>query len=60
MNNEYNEMINQNINIFYAINIIFTNNKQVIVTNIVTTTYLNRLELSCKKMYKKLYLTLCQ
>ena len=43
----------KNIDIINAINIIFINNNQVIVFNIVTTTYPNRLELIIKKFCSK-------
>ena len=56
-NDEYNEIITQNVNI-NAISLIFINNNQVIVTNIVTTTYHNRLELIVKRFVQKI-LTLC-
>ena len=56
-NDEYNAIITQNVNI-NAISLIFINNNQVIVTNIVTTTYPNRLELIVKRFVLKI-LTLC-
>ena len=58
-NDEYDEIITKTVNI-NAISLIFINNNQVIVTNIVTTTYQNRLELIVKR-YKKVQkiLTLC-
>ena len=56
-NDEYNEIITKNVNI-NAISLIFINNNQVIVTNIVTTTYQNRLELIVKRFVQKI-LTLC-
>ena len=43
----------KNIDIINAINIIFINNNQVIVFNIVTTTYPNCLELIIKKICSK-------
>ena len=58
-NDEYNEIITKNVNI-NAISLRLINNNQVIVTNIVTTTYQNRLELIAER-YKKVQkiLTLC-
>ena len=47
-NDEYNEIITKNVNI-NAISLRLINNNQVIVTNIVTTTYQNRLELIVKR-----------
>ena len=54
---EYNEIITKNVNI-NAISLILININQVIVTNIVTTTYQNRLELIVKRFVQKI-LTLC-
>ena len=56
-NDEYNEIITKNVNI-NAISLILININQVIVTNIVTTTYQNRLELIVKRFVQKI-LTLC-
>ena len=56
-NDEYNEIIKKNLNI-NAISLRVINNNQVIVTNIVTTTYQNRLELIVKRFVQKI-LTLC-
>ena len=56
-NDEYNEIITKNVNI-NAISLRLINNNQVIVTNIVTTTYPNRLELIVKRFVQKI-LTLC-
>ena len=56
-NDEYNEIITKNVNI-NAISLRLINNNQVIVTNIVTTTYQNRLELIVKRFVQKI-LTLC-
>ena len=51
-NDEYNEIITKNVNI-NAISLRLINNNQVIVTNIVTTTYQNRLELIVKRFVQK-------
>ena len=56
-NDEYNEIITKNVNI-NAISSILININQVIVTNIVTTTYQNRLELIVERFVQKI-LTLC-
>ena len=56
-NDEYNEIIKKNVNI-NAISLTIKKNNQVIVTNIVTTTYQNRLELIVKRFVQKI-LTLC-
>ena len=53
------KQLTKNINIINAINIIFINNNLVIVTNIVTTTDQNRLELIIEKLLQKI-LTLCE